>query len=127
MSTNETTHHDLGITGNYDTLTCDCGKTCADLDAWHTHTVRTYNHPDELAIQCRGNRVHTIVKVDVDPDATVTPCRKIACCNHGNGRECWTVTLTNGVHLYEFTNVDAARHLVSRGGVVSETYLYSHC
>ncbi len=125
--------HDIGInaaTGQG--LVCDCGEHCGDLTAWHRHTVHTYGNPSPAAITLRGNQVHGVVEVAPGTAAEIFACTKVACSNHGNNRECWTVKYPDPANqrnecLYELPSEQLALELVTRGGVISMTHLYTHC
>ncbi|OLF13494.1 hypothetical protein [Actinophytocola xanthii] len=126
--------HDIGINAGHGAgVVCDCGQDCADLTAWHEHTVRAYNDPNERAIRLRGSRVHSVVPVEPHSPACVRACVKVACAAYGNGRECWTLTITGspasdtGSVFFGLPSRQLAEDLAARGGVVSATYQVSTC
>lgn len=126
--------HDIGVNAAHGTgLVCDCGQHCADLTAWHEHTVGTYNDPDERAIRLRGSRVHSVVTVEPHSPARVLACVKVACAAHGNGRECWTLKIVDGPLsdtrsvFFGLPSRRLAEDLAVCGGVVSAPYQFSTC
>lgn len=62
------------------------------------------------------------------PGATIGACRKLACYNHGNGRECWSLRDADGNgYLYELPDRATAERIAQAGGRVSGTHRYSFC
>ena len=121
--------HDLATNLPGDALRCDCGTECADLAAFHHHTVRTYNRPSPEAVEARGRAVLSLVRVDAEPDAEIVECTKVACYAQGNGRECFRLVRAPrdfAGTIYELTRADAER-LRDHGGVVNQTRCYSFC
>ena len=130
MNTATKPRHELAIhaaAGDWSSpLTCDCGTECATVADFHAHTVRTWNNPDEAAIRHRGDSVLHLVPFAAAPSAAIVECTKVACYNHGNGRECFTLRFEEGGALFELT-AEQAEQLREKGGWISSTHIHSMC
>jgi hypothetical protein len=95
-------------------LVCPCGS-CNSADITRRETANPYA------------RQIMIIKPPTVRAGTVERCRKIACHNAGNGRECWTLRTYDGQRAYELPSREIAEMLAENGGRIAATHGFSFC
>lgn len=107
----------LGCLDGWKPLACGCSQ-CGRSNPATPHLINPFTM----------SAVYDVPPMEDSEPRVVTRCRKIACYNDGNGRECWSIRTTydKGL-LFEFPD-QATAELVARGGVrVALTHQFSYC